>query len=193
MRAVTEKGIELGTMQTIRDPERAAERDRVLLARRAASQKPETLRFPGLGEGLLARASGPGRGELSVQGAVDDGTRSGRLDQVVGDGFHVLVDPALLAGADDLSGVLHDLAETGVRVVAPGGRADDHPWAAVVRDVDGTYRRWFAELGVSLVAVRPDFYVFGTAAGPDAAGVLAREVLGTVTGADGAPLRRPAA
>ncbi|MFB9467746.1 bifunctional 3-(3-hydroxy-phenyl)propionate/3-hydroxycinnamic acid hydroxylase [Streptomyces cinereospinus] len=193
VRAVTEKGIELGTMQTIRDPERAAERDRVLLARRAASQKPETLRFPGLGEGLLARASGPGRGELSVQGAVDDGTRSGRLDQVVGDGFHVLVDPALLAGADDLSGVLHDLAETGVRVVAPGGRADDHPWAAVVRDVDGTYRRWFAELGVSLVAVRPDFYVFGTAAGPDAAGVLAREVLGTVTGADGAPLRRPAA
>ena len=84
VRAVIEKGIELGRQQTVRDPERAAERDRVLLGRRAANQKPDTIRFPGLVDGLLATASGPGRGELAVQGVVDDGTVRDRLDQVVG-------------------------------------------------------------------------------------------------------------
>ncbi|MDL4813271.1 bifunctional 3-(3-hydroxy-phenyl)propionate/3-hydroxycinnamic acid hydroxylase [Actinomadura opuntiae] len=181
VRAVTEKGIELGHMQTIRDPERAAARDRELLARRAAARESETFRFPGLADGLLARDSGPGRGLLSVQGVVDDGSRRDRLDQLVGAGFHLIVDQALLARLDRPE-ILAALRRAGVQVVAPGEQAAEHPDVAVVRDVHGTYRRWFADLGCSAAAVRPDFYVFGTAGDADATTALARELLAVVGG-----------
>ncbi|QYN38018.1 bifunctional 3-(3-hydroxy-phenyl)propionate/3-hydroxycinnamic acid hydroxylase [Pseudonocardia sp. DSM 110487] len=155
VRAVIEKGIELGRLQTIRDPERAAARDRELLARRAAAVAPDKIRFPGLGPGMLAA----GGGSLSVQGIVDDGRRRGRLDQVVGTGFQLLVAPAAL---DRLGDRLDALRRAGVAVAAPGRQAGPAP---LVADVDGRYATWFAELGCDAVAVRPDFYVFGTASG----------------------------
>jgi 3-(3-hydroxy-phenyl)propionate hydroxylase/flavoprotein hydroxylase len=181
VRAVTERGIELGHLQTLRDPERAAERDQTLLARRAASGPPEPTPFPDLEDGLFAQARRAGRGQLSVQGVVDDGTRRDRLDQVVGGGFHLLVEGGFL---DALEGDgLHDrLAGAGVRVVVPAERAAAHPVAAVVHDVDGTYRDWFTELDCSAVAVRPDFYVFGTASGPDGVAGLAAELLSAISG-----------
>ncbi|WP_269757582.1 bifunctional 3-(3-hydroxy-phenyl)propionate/3-hydroxycinnamic acid hydroxylase [Actinomadura violacea] len=179
VRAVTEKGIELGHMQTIRDPERATARDRELLARRTAAREPETFRFPGLDDGLLARTSGPGRGLLSVQGMVDDGDRCDRLDQLLGPGFHLIVDQAMLASLGRTE-TLAALRQAGVRVAAPGERAAEHPIATVVRDVHGTYRRWFAGLGCSVVAVRPDFYVFGTARNADETAALTQELLSVV-------------
>jgi 3-(3-hydroxy-phenyl)propionate hydroxylase len=177
VRALIEKGIELGRAQTIRDPERAAARDRALLARRAAAQAPEKIRFPALRGGLLAAGSGTGRGELSVQGVVDDGSRRDRLDQVVGAGFHLLVDAATFAGLDR-SETLRDLSRAGVRVVVPGEEIGSHPLAALVHDVEGTYRRWFSEWDCTAIAVRPDMYVFGTAQGSGATAALIGELLG---------------
>ncbi|MEJ2888200.1 bifunctional 3-(3-hydroxy-phenyl)propionate/3-hydroxycinnamic acid hydroxylase [Actinomycetospora aeridis] len=172
VRAVIEKGIELGRQQTVRDPERAAERDRVLLARRAANQRPESIRFPGLVDGLLSASPADGRGELMVQGVVefrgDDATRRDRLDQVVGAGAHLLLDARRVTLDDDLVAALGD---AGVRVVplhAPG--------AGRLVDADGTHLAWLADRGAVAVAVRPDFYVFGTAADPAAVGALAREL-----------------
>jgi hypothetical protein len=170
VRAVIEKGIELGRQQTVRDPERAAERDRVLLGRRAANQKPDTIRFPGLVDGLLATASGPGRGELAVQGVVDDGTVRDRLDQVVGSGAHLLLDARSVALDEDIAAAL---AAAGVRVVAL--HTDLRP--GVVVDVDGTHLAWLASLGAVAAAVRPDLYVFGTATDPDTTDALARELV----------------
>ena len=178
VRVLIEKGIELGRAQTIRDPERAAARDRELLARRAAAQVPEKLRFPALTDGFLAVASGHGRGELSAHGVVDDGERRDRLDQVVGDGFHLLVKPELLADLAG-SGRLRALADGRVRVVAPGQRSSDS-LSAVVDDVEGTYSRWFHEWNCSAIAVRPDFYVFGTADGAHATAALVDELLGAL-------------
>ena len=198
VRAVIEKGIELGRSQTIRDPERAAERDRVLLARRAARQAPDTIRFPGLHDGLLAARTGAGRGELSVQGVVqgrvDGRVARDRLDQVVGGGFHLLVEAGHLTLDDDLLG---RLASAGVRVVAvaePDTRVDPPVgWAVTtVIDVDGTYHRWFAELGAVAVAVRPDFYVFGTAADAAATTVLAGDLLPALGDAVPGSARPPA-
>jgi 2-polyprenyl-6-methoxyphenol hydroxylase-like FAD-dependent oxidoreductase len=160
VRAVIEKGIELGRMQTIRDPAVAAARDRELLARRASATAPESIRFPGLDGGLLG-AAGPGRGSLSRQGVVEGPTGRGLLDSVVGDGFQLLVD----GPADALDTTA--LADAGVTVVRLG---------VDVHDVDGTYAGWFAELGVRAIAVRPDFYVFGTSSDPAA---LAQELLAT--------------
>ncbi|GLZ44573.1 3-(3-hydroxyphenyl)propionate hydroxylase [Actinomycetospora sp. NBRC 106375] len=171
VRAVIEKGIELGRQQTVRDPERAAERDRVLLARRAADQHPEKIAFPGLADGLLAAASGPGRGELVAQGVVDDGTTRDRLDQVVGGGGHLLLDARRVV----LDARVTDaLAAVGVRVVplhGSGAAAPDH-----VVDAEHTHLAWLAARDAVAVAVRPDFYVFGTAPDAAAAEALAREL-----------------
>lgn len=165
VRAVIEKGIELGSKQTVRDPAVAAERDRVLLAQRAAHQEPEKIRFPSLGPGMLADASTPGRGALSVQGIVEvDGVR-GRFDQVVGTGFALLLDGAAAPLPDDVAAAL---GAAGVHVVTLG---------AGCRDVEGTYARWFAEHGWSAVAVRPDLYVFGATAGCADPSRLAEQLL----------------
>jgi 3-(3-hydroxy-phenyl)propionate hydroxylase/flavoprotein hydroxylase len=153
VRAVIEKGIELGRVQTIRDPERAAARDVELIARRNAAEAPEKIRFPGLGPGLL----GEGGGSLSVQGVIDDGRRRGRLDQVAGTGFQLLVRAEALEAVQDK---LAALREAGIVVVAPGTDAGPPPY---VRDVHGTYAQWLAELDADAVAVRPDQYVFATA------------------------------
>ncbi|GGY78610.1 hypothetical protein [Streptomyces omiyaensis] len=144
------------------------------------------MRFPDLTEGLFAESTVAGRGQLSVQGFVDDGTRRDRLDQIVGGGFHLLVAEDHLPALED-DRLLDGLAAAGVRVVALGERAATHPSATVVRDVDGTYRAWFAELGCSAVVVRPDFYMYGTAAGSDAVTGLAAELLAAVHGGAGAP------
>ena len=176
VRTIIETAVVLGRQQTVRDPERAAERDRRLLERRAASVEPEKFRFPALVDGMLAPRSGPGRGELSVQGVVDDGARRALLDQVVGPGLHLLVTADALEALDRAE-VLPALAAAGVLTVLPGARTDDHPGALLVVDVDGTYDQWFARLGVSAVAVRPDFAVFGTAEQPGAAPGLAVQLL----------------
>ncbi|MGI5282434.1 bifunctional 3-(3-hydroxy-phenyl)propionate/3-hydroxycinnamic acid hydroxylase [Nonomuraea polychroma] len=181
VRAVVEKGIELGRLQTIRDPEAAAARNRELLARRAARQEQEKIRFPGLATGFLAKEPAAGRGELSVQGVVDDGARRGRLDQIVGHGFHLLVTEAVRRelGHD---GLVTALEAAGVRVAALAWQPPTS--GDVLFDVDGTYHEWFTEHGCSAVAVRPDFYVFGTARDAAAARTLACELLAALgTGA----------
>lgn len=195
VRAVVEKGIELGRLQTIRDPEAAAARNRELLARRAARPEQEKIRFPGLTSGFLAKASATGRGELSIQGMVGDTTRRGRFDEIAGRGFCLLVTEPLWRELDR-DGLVAALGAADVRVVAlaPTTTTDGATGIAtgstvdgtVVFDIDGEYRKWFAEHDCSAVAVRPDFYVFGTAHDATAARVLARELL-DVLGAPDAP------
>ena len=181
VRAVIARGVELGRLQTVRDPERAAARDRELLARRAAGRAPDAMRFPALAAGMLAAVSGRGRGELSVQGVVDDGVTRGRLDQVVGCGFHLLLDAGLLDALAESDG-LAAAHRAGIRVIAVGVAPSERRQAVILRDVHATYRRWFAELGCCAVLVRPDFYVFGTASGVDDVIPLIDELLGLLVG-----------
>jgi 2-polyprenyl-6-methoxyphenol hydroxylase-like FAD-dependent oxidoreductase len=171
VRAVIEKGIELGRLQTLRDPVAAAERDRRLLAQRAARRAPEKIRFPGLGPGFLADASGAGQGELSPQGVVSDGSRRGLLDEVTGGGFHLLT-TAETGRALETDSTVGELRAAGVRVVVLNRTPSD----GQLHDVDGTYHRWFARLGCTAVLVRPDFYVYGTAADAETARALATEL-----------------
>ncbi|MHA6761400.1 bifunctional 3-(3-hydroxy-phenyl)propionate/3-hydroxycinnamic acid hydroxylase [Streptacidiphilus sp. PAMC 29251] len=167
VRAVTEKGIELGRLQTTRDPIAATERDRRLLVQRSAGQEREKILFPALTCGLLAEQSLRGRGGLSRQGVVDDGTTRGRFDQIVGDGFAFLATPEVIA---DLGSFAGGLERAGVRVAAISAEGP-------LADIDGTYRRWFAENGWSAVAVRPDFYVYGAAGGALDPRALAQDLL----------------
>jgi 2-polyprenyl-6-methoxyphenol hydroxylase-like FAD-dependent oxidoreductase len=173
VRAVIERGIELGRVQTMRDPVMAAERDRRLISDRARGQVPAEIRLPGIGAGFLAADSGPGRGELSVQGPVDDGTGPKRLDFVAGHGFHLLVTAALLPELER-GGYVAALRTAGVVVV---GLADQGGTDGAVVDVDGAYRRWFSEHGWIAVAVRPDFYVYGSAVDTHSALALVDELI----------------
>ncbi|WP_055698544.1 bifunctional 3-(3-hydroxy-phenyl)propionate/3-hydroxycinnamic acid hydroxylase [Streptomyces silaceus] len=159
VRAVTLASMELGRQHTLRDPELARERDRALLARRAALQEPERMRLPDLGPGMFDT----GGGRLSVQGRVSDGRRTGLLDDFAGGGFRLLVAEQDLPLLD-----VPSLRDVGITVVGLGATAA----GAVVADLDGTYRRWLDDLGATAVAVRPDHYVY--AAGTDAREVASR-------------------
>ena len=178
VRAVIERGIELGRVQTVRDPVIAAERDRRLLAQRAENQKPAKIRLPGLTEGFLAPHSGRGRGELSIQGFVDAGAGRVRFDTVIGHGFQLLVNAELLPDLE-CDGTAAALRAAGVDVV---GIASQPGIEDTVVDVDGTYRRWFTDHGCVAVAVRPDFYVYGTAANITAARAVAIELVKALSG-----------
>jgi 2-polyprenyl-6-methoxyphenol hydroxylase-like FAD-dependent oxidoreductase len=173
VRAVIERGIELGQVQTVRDPMIAAERDRRLIAQRAAGQIPAKIRLPGLTDGYLAAHPGPGRGELSVQGVVDNGTGPKRLDFIAGHGFHLLVTAELLPELER-AGTAAALRAAGVAVV---GLANQSGTNSAVVDVNGTYQQWFTEEGWVAVAVRPDFYVYGTANDANCARALADDLL----------------
>jgi 3-(3-hydroxy-phenyl)propionate hydroxylase/flavoprotein hydroxylase len=173
VRAVIERGIELGRVQTVRDPVIAAERDRRLIAERAGGQVPAKIRLPGLDAGFFAADSGPGRGELSVQGVVDDGTEPKLLDFAAGHGFHLLMTADLLRELER-GGYVAALRTAGVVVVGLANQGDTH---SGVVDVDGAYRRWFGEHGWIAVAVRPDFYVYGTAVDTHSALALVNELI----------------
>ena len=175
VRAVTEKGIELGRGQTTRDPAAAAERDRRLLAARAAGQEQDKIRFPGTrrrpaGGAVAARpglALAPGRGRVRhrPRPVRPDRRRRVRVPGRSRGGGR----PRRHGGG----------ARAGRR--AGGGAA---PADGPVADVDKTYQRWFAEHGWSAVIVRPDFYVFGAAG----AGVEPRALAEDLLGALGQPL-----
>jgi 3-(3-hydroxy-phenyl)propionate hydroxylase/flavoprotein hydroxylase len=159
VRWVLDKAIELGRAHTIRDPVAAAERDRRMLAARAAGQFPGSVRFPGLAQGFLAATHGPGRGELSVQGFVDGGSGRERLDAVTGTGFRVLATTAARE-ALEADGLGDRLRAAGVTIV---GLGDSPIGAHTVADLDGTHRAWLAEHSWIAAVVRPDFYVYGGA------------------------------
>lgn len=148
----------LGTMATERDPEKARRRDEAFLSGQA-EDAPET---PVLTEGVLQRGTDgrpePPAGQLGPQGMVSHEGRTGRADEVLGWGFALLcqgMEP-LAELTDEHRALLDSIKGSTV----PFSR---EPATNLVRDMDGTYRRFFEEHGVVAVLVRPDFYVFGAA------------------------------
>jgi 2-polyprenyl-6-methoxyphenol hydroxylase-like FAD-dependent oxidoreductase len=153
--AVVHKGIELGKVQTMRDPEAAAERDRQYLANRARNHNPEKLRFPGLGPGFLSSNGHPAAGHLFIQDEVRTAAGDqGRFDGIFGYGPRLLL---LRSAYEEFAPEnAHDIAGGDVVVVNPAtGRAE------AFTDVNGSYRSWFETNQCSAVLVRPDFYIFG--------------------------------
>ncbi|GAB1338665.1 bifunctional 3-(3-hydroxy-phenyl)propionate/3-hydroxycinnamic acid hydroxylase [Streptomyces sp. E-15] len=184
--------VNLGHVICQDDPRAAAERDASMLAARergVGGGRPQGAVQP-LKDGLLyRRAAGraPRRpaGDLVPQGRVSRDGRTGYFDEVVGLGFVLLTadDPDTLLG-DAERAVLDRLRARVVRVLpADGGE----PGPGQVTDTDGVYLRYLAESRTRTLLVRPDFYVFGAAAG--------REELAAVIGQlrDGIGVLEPAA
>ncbi len=179
VRFITERAIELGRVQTIRDPEAARARDERLRAQYLAHSEPERLRYPALSSGLIATAEGKAHaGEFFPQGRVRTADAEGLLDDVIGPGPCVVARaPEVLAGPSAsqlewwraLGGLTALVRET--TVVRPR----ENPRATtVIVDVDGIYRGWFESHDCQAAVVRPDWYVYGTASSAaDLSSVLA--------------------
>ena len=164
VRFITEKAIELGRVQTLRDPEKARERDERFLAMRAENKAPEKLRYPALAGGALTTGIGaPHAGEFFLQGRVRANGREGLFDDVVGQGLCVVARGEALAGLD--AGQRRRWQELGGRLalIGDGEAADGDPELSAVEDLDGSYGAWFDAHGCEAAVVRPDWYLFGSA------------------------------
>lgn len=153
VRFITEKAIELGRVQTLRDPDKARERDERLLAQRRANRGPDKLRYPGLSSGLVV-----GSGEFFPQGHVRSKDREGLFDDIVGPGWCIIASEPAALGA--LSASQRDFWK------AIGGRFATVAVPQVsdaFEDVDGIYRAWFAAHSCCVAVVRPDWYLYATA------------------------------
>jgi 2-polyprenyl-6-methoxyphenol hydroxylase-like FAD-dependent oxidoreductase len=160
VRFITEKAIELGRVQTLRDPEKARERDERMLAARRDNRAPEKLRYPALAGGALAGGLGaPHAGEFFLQGRIRRDGREGLFDDVVGPG------PCVLARGDALDALDPARRAAWARIGGKLAVIDDGS------DLDGTYGAWFDAHACEAAVVRPDWYLFGTAA--DGAGLAA--------------------
>ena len=162
VRFITERAIELGRVQTMRDPAKARERDERLLAQRRAHQAPEKLRLPPLAGGLIADHGG-----LFPQGLVRADGRSGLFDDVVGAGWCIV--------ASDRGALEALTAQRRAAWEAIGGRmtvvgASGAP--GTLEDLGGVYADWFAANACSVTVVRPDWYVYGTASGGEGLAAL---------------------
>ncbi|MFE3188409.1 bifunctional 3-(3-hydroxy-phenyl)propionate/3-hydroxycinnamic acid hydroxylase [Nocardia sp. NPDC059240] len=145
---------------------------------REAKMKPSPRFRRGAYFGLPRRRLRGVEGTLAPQPEVRtyDG-RHRRLDDVLGQGFSVIgygVDPRTTLSGDDLA-ALRALGSRFVTVYALGGRPQGVPGDgrsigddfADIEDHTGMLTRWFAKAGVrngGLLLLRPDRYVFGTAA-----------------------------
>ena len=155
VRFITEKAIELGRIQTLRDPAEAHARDERLLSQRRSNQAPAKLRLPGYEAGLVANS-----GVFFPQAHIRSADGEGLFDDVVGPGWCLVAADAAVLG--QLTELERDAWRAIGGQVAIVGKQDAD---AAFDDVDGTYTAWFASHACRAAIVRPDWYVYGAATG----------------------------
>ena len=156
-RVLVEGSVIVGQIACERDPDRAAQRDEMY---RSGSVPPPPDQ-PQLVDGILHRdAEGrlePPAGELMEQGIGRYRGQTGRFDDLVGWGFHVIAwesDPLAVLSREQRA----FLDSINARAVAVGSDPDADGWL----DLDRVYESWFTDRGfLRAVIVRPDFTVFG--------------------------------
>lgn len=150
----------IGAVLCERDPERARARDAQLLAEHNGEIKamPRQEVQPRLGSGFLAE--GANAGVLFPQPWIwRDGAKV-RLDEVAGAGWRLMLDAAWAPGAIETPGSID------MSVVRFGSGAEG------LEEAEGVVGAWFEARGCGAALVRPDHYVYGTAATPAELGVL---------------------
>ena len=146
VRSVVTAAVEAGRYICELDADRAAARDAAMRERARSGQTGTAADLiPAYGSGAIATDT-PGAGERFVQPRLDDGRL---LDDATGSGWRLFVADGAAVTAPDA----FDMAIVAVADIADGG----------------TLSRWLGERGATAVLVRPDGYVFGTAAGDVAA------------------------
>ncbi|MET7656749.1 MULTISPECIES: bifunctional 3-(3-hydroxy-phenyl)propionate/3-hydroxycinnamic acid hydroxylase [unclassified Streptomyces] len=168
--------VNLGRIICQTDPEAAADRDLVMkaAAQRAAAAgtaPPQRSPLQPLTKGFVRRTANgrPAKpaGALSPQARVAQGGRSALFDDIVGTGFVLLTtqDPEQLLTEPDRS----FLATWGTKTVRvlPCGTDPTRAAPGEVVDIDDVYLPFLAAAAATTALIRPDFYVYGVAAGPE--------------------------
>ncbi len=154
VRALIDFSVALGRVICVPDRDEAAKRDASMIPAARATGLQSPMPGPKLGPGCWLPESTEG-GALFVQGRVARGGEIGRFDDIVGRGFALVSthgDPALALTREQreffsaLGGVTAHVTPSGA-----------------LRDVDGSYARWFEAHAVAVALQRPDFTVFATA------------------------------
>jgi 2-polyprenyl-6-methoxyphenol hydroxylase-like FAD-dependent oxidoreductase/catechol 2,3-dioxygenase-like lactoylglutathione lyase family enzyme len=148
---------EMGRVSCVLDADAARERDAAL----RCAEAPPAPGLPGLSDGLRS-AQAPLAGELAVQGTVRIDGRSGRFNDLVGDGFVLLAQhpPQLTVEQSEF------LQRIGADVIALGE----------LEDLDGRLTAWLDEHDIDAVLIRPDHYVFGAATSAESLPALVDEL-----------------
>jgi 3-(3-hydroxy-phenyl)propionate hydroxylase len=131
----------MGRTVCITDPAAAAERDRQMLAARAAGQSPDgRTTYPEIRSGLILEASA-GAGTYFPQFVSADGRT--RLDDVLGPGAWLI-------------GEIESSEYPGLKTASLSSN--------VIETLKNDIRKWLNRHQAEAVLVRPDRYVFGTGA-----------------------------
>lgn len=160
--------MDFGKVVCERDPERARARDERLIAEQGGTVRPVLRQnlIPPLEAGLVDAAS-PGGGQIFPQVTVRSAGFEGLLDDLTGASVRILVrraaswpvPPALRVRIGAVEARVLLLADETVTIV------DDPAGVHVVVDPSGTLAEWLDGLGAEFAVVRPDHYVYATAAG----------------------------
>jgi 3-(3-hydroxy-phenyl)propionate hydroxylase len=143
VRELTSRIKSVGAVICERDVEKARARDAKLLADcgGVVRDTPRQDILPALSGGLLSAQSSPGRGELFPQPKLDGGLL---MDERYGYGWRLVHDGSLLGALGDFTNI--DLSQ-------PDSQ-----------EAQGVVQAWLNKRGCHAALVRPDHYVFGTAA-----------------------------
>ncbi len=167
VRVIIDEAVSAGQVICELDVDRAAARDAEMKKRArdpdAATREPP---HPRLGEPSLTIASRGADGRLAPQGRVRSADRVGLFDDIVGGGWQ------LIGRGGDLTQLLSDDDVSWFRQI--GGVVSDVSDTGHVQDLDGVYKRWFAEHACEAFLARPDFYVFAAGKRTDAPHFIAR-------------------
>jgi 3-(3-hydroxy-phenyl)propionate hydroxylase len=144
-----------------------------MISAHESGQTTVPLPAPRLGPGLLLEGDDRA-GTLFVQGRVEHAGKVGRFDDVVGRGWTLLC-----RGADPLD---HLDSATATFFSSIGGVGAGVGRDGPIRDLDGTYARWFDRARAEIVLQRPDFYVFGAGASARDAGALVKALQSALAG-----------
>jgi 3-(3-hydroxy-phenyl)propionate hydroxylase len=180
VRELTTRIKAIGQVICERDPAAARARDARILAE--GGGRPRTITrqeiVPPLATGLLTAREDAAKGTLFPQPWVTTPDGPARLDAVAGAGLRLVVAPTL--NAELSPDPMRQASALGLRLIivsSEQAQPTAPAWADVaVTERDGVLADWFAAHGCRAAIIRPDHYVFGTAADETALGALLDEL-----------------
>lgn len=180
VRELTTRIKAIGQVICERDPAAARARDARILAE--GGGRPRTITrqeiVPPLAAGLLTARDDAAKGTLFPQPWVETPEGPARLDAVTGAGLRLVLGPELAAELPPE--LVRQARALGLRMVAvasgPVVSAGPAHADIAVSERDGVLAEWLAKHGCRAALVRPDHYVFGTAADAAELGALLDEL-----------------
>jgi 3-(3-hydroxy-phenyl)propionate hydroxylase len=179
VRELTTRIKAIGQVICERDPEAARERDRHILAEGGGTPRTLTRQeiVPPLRRGLLTGADDAAKGTLFPQPRVRSDIGPVLMDKACGAGWRLCMDGRAGLVLDAAARRQAETLElTLIRIDALGHAALDAGGEHATVELDGVMAGWFDRHGCRAALVRPDHYVFGTAADAQALTALLDEL-----------------